>query len=412
MKRFLVSLVVLSLTAAGTLAADWPQFRGPQRDGLSAEAGLLQAWPEAGPKVLWENSDLGFGWASAAIVKGVVYTTGNVGDDVVVTALDPGGKKLWQTPIDKNTGGGGHKGARCTPVIDGDMLYVESDAGSVFGLKTSDGSKVWSKNLAEEYGAKAPQWFYAESLLVDGDRVFACPGGKSPIVALNKKDGKLVWAAEALEPPRGQMSDSIEYLGKQKQILGFTGEHAFGVDAETGKLLWSYAQKNKYSINATPAVFQGDVVYITCGYKLGGTALKLAAADGKVTATKLWANPTPDDQDGGVVLVDGKIFGTGHMGVKGLSAVDLAKGDTLFTNKNVGQGSIVYADGRLYCAGQSGEVCLCDPKADGKIVSKFTIAVKQKGEMWAHPAIADGKLYLRHDSTMTVYDIKAAPAAK
>jgi outer membrane protein assembly factor BamB len=358
--------------------------------------------------VLWEVSDIGFGWASTAVVKGTVYTSGHVGDNMAVTAIDSSGTKLWQTVIDK-VAKNGHQGARSTPTVDGDLLYVQSDAGSLFCLKTADGSKVWSVNLVEQFGGKPPYWFYAENLLVDGDRVLACPGAKSAIMAFNKKTGEKLWASEALDGEATYASPRVMPLGKLRQIVGFTAKNVFGVDSETGLMLWSFKNENGHGVSATPVVFKDDVLYATCGYGKGGQGLKLAAADGKITVTQLWTNPAPDDQDGGVVLVDGKIFGTGQVH-KGLTAVDLARGKTLFTNQDVEQGSTIFADGRLYCAGQSGTVRLCDPRAEGQVLSKFTIEVKQKGQMWAHPAISDGKLYLRHDSTLTVYDIKATAA--
>lgn len=406
-KRLLLAVTLLSLAAAALPAADWPQFRGPNRDGLSAETGLLQAWPAAGPRVLWENSDLGQGFAGAAVVKGTVYTSGNVGNDFAVTALDPAGKQLWQKPLDKAVMNG-HAGARSTPTVDGELLFVETDAGRVFCLKTADGSTVWSVNLIEKYAAKPPAWAYSENLLVDGDHVFVCPGGKAAMVALNKKTGLEVWAS----PPFDEVTYAAPVLmplGKLKQVVGFTSRFVFAVNAETGRKLWSYPVEQRNKWNATSVVFHDDVVYATTCAGVGGVALKLTVADGQVTPAKLWANPAPDDQNGGVVLVAGRIFGTGQT-KRGLTAVDFEKGNTVFTNKDVGLSSVIYADGRLYCAGETGEVCLCDPKADGKIISKFAIAVK--GKMWAHPAISDGKLYIRHDAALTVYDIKTPPVAE
>jgi outer membrane protein assembly factor BamB len=409
-KRFLLAVVVLAAVAGTIQAADWPQFRGLNRDGQSGETGLLQAWPEGGPTVVWTNSEIGFGYSSIAVVKGRVYTSGNVGEEFAVTALDATGKKLWQQPLDKAVKNAS-SGARSTPTVDGEMIFVLSDSGTVFALKTADGAKVWSVNLREKFAAKAPGWAYAESLLVDGDRVYVCPGGKAAMAALNKKTGEEIWTSPAFEGVT-YASPVLMPLGKLKTVVTFTNSSVFGVNAASGQKLWSYPVAQPWKWNATSAVFRETIVYATTCAGVGGAAVSLTTSeDGTVTATKVWTNPAPDDQNGGVVLVDGRIYGTGqnhHV----LTAVDFKTGETVFTNKAVGTSSVIYADGRLYCGNQSGEVCLCDPKAEGKIVSKFAIALTTKAGMYAHPAISDGKLYVRHDGAVTVYEIKAGAEKK
>jgi len=410
MKRLLLAMVVMAAVAGLGQAADWPQFRGLNRDGRSVETGLMPAWPEGGPTVAWTNSEIGFGYSSVAVVKGQVYTSGNVGEEFAVTALDATGKKIWQQPLDKAVKNAS-SGARSTPTVDGEMIFVLSDAGTVFALKTADGSKVWSVNLREKFGAKGLAWAYAESLLVDGDRVYVCPGGKTAMAALNKKTGEEIWSSPAFQNAT-YASPVLMPLGKLKTVVAFTNSSVFGVNAASGQKLWSYTVAQPWKWNATSAVFQDDEVYATTCAGVGGVAVKLTASeDGTVTATKLWSNPVPDDQNGGVVLVDGRIYGTG-MNHRGLTAVDFKTGETVFTNKAVGISSVLYADGRLYCGNQSGEVCLCDPKAEGKIVGKFTIKLTTKAGMYAHPAISDGKLYVRHDGAVTVYNIKAEAEKK
>jgi len=406
MRGFLVVAMTLLVAATSAPAGDWPQFRGPTGDGLSPEKGLLQSWPEGGPKVLWENTDIGSGWSSVAVVKGTVYTLGHVGEGLMVTAIDPQGKKLWQVRLDKATNGGGHKGARCTPTIDGQFIYVQSDGGLVACLKAANGEQVWALNYLEKYKAKQPTWNVAESPLVDGARVIVTPGGEAALVALDKNTGQEVWKTEAVDAKPGYASARIMDYGGLRQVIGYSEKCVFAANAADGKLLWKLPQENKWFVNATSAVWKDGIVFSTCDYGFGCQGIKVEVADGKATARQIWAKKVLDDHFGGVVLLGGKVYGTGTNSA-GLTAIDLATGEVAYTSREVKKSSNIYGDGRLYCQGHDGTVQLVNP-ADGKVVSKFTLEVKQKGEMWAHPAISDGRLYIRHDSTLSVYDIKAA----
>jgi len=400
-------------------AADWPQFRGPARDGKSAEKGLLQAWPDGGPTRAWDSPSIGNGYGSMAVVGGKVYVAGVVGDQTTVTALGADGKVIWQKPVDKAVKIQ-YDGVRSTPTVDGDRLYYLAESGMLVCFKLEDGKEEWKKNILTEYGSKRPTWALAESPLVDGNLVIVTPGGpKASMVALDKMTGKEVWKAqpivakwvdkktkEAKEGPDGPAYASavIVNVGGVKQAVGFLGKTVFGVNVATGELLWSRPHETAYDVNATSVLFDGkDLLYAVSGYGTGGQGLKLAVKDGKVAAEQVWTNKDLDDQFGGVVLVDGKIYGTGH-NRKGLTCLTLADGKKVYTVPGVGQASVIWADGRLYVQGHGGDVALVDP-AEGKTVGQFKIDIKAK--MWAHPVVADGKLYIRHDDVVSVYDVKA-----
>ena len=400
MKILAACLCVTVLAAAVAQAEDWPQFRGPNRDGISSEEGLLKSWPSGGPKKLW-SFEIGQGYSSVAIADGKVYATGYVGKDLVMTALTTSGKKLWQEKIDA-AAGGSNGGARGTPTLDGDKVYLLSGRGKLVCLKTADGKEVWSKNILSEYGAPNITWKLSESVLIDGDKVICAPGGKAALVALNKNTGKEVWASPAMDPKTSYASAMLIDYGGLKQVVTFSQKHVFGVNADNGKLLWKEAKQTSYDVNATSVVFTKGVMFVTSGYGAGGAVYKMKVSGGKVSMKKLHTVPAPDDKFGGVVLVGTRVYGTGDK-KGGLTAVDLASGKAVYTTKNVGKSSVISADGRLYCQGHDGKMQLVNPE-DGSVISSFMI--KRKDKMWAHPAISDGKLYIHHDDKLSVYKIK------
>ena len=402
MKRMLTLVAVLALV--GTVAAaDWPEFRGAERDGKSAEKGLMQSWPEGGPKEVWNVGGLGTGYSSVAVVGGQVYATGHVDGRFAVTKLDKDGKKLWQTPVDqakKNQ----YTNARSTATVDGNGVYVLSDNGTLACLRASDGKEVWKVDILKTYGAPNITWALAESPLVYKKAVIVCPGGRAAMVALDKTNGNELWAAPAVDDKTAYASVRIISHGGVTQAVGFSAKHVFGVHADSGKLLWKAPHETSYDVNATSVVFDRGVLYAVSGYGTGGEAFKMNVSSSGVTVTSAWKNKDLDDQFGGVVLVGDTVIGTGHK-KRGITAVKLGTGETVYTKPGVGQASLIYADGRIYCQGHNGEMALVNP-ADGSVVSKFKLEGISK-QNWSHPAISDGKLYVRWNDRLAVYDIKA-----
>jgi outer membrane protein assembly factor BamB len=395
----LAGLLVIFTTVAA--ADDWPQFRGPNRDGISPEKGLLKSWPAEGPKLLWQYDDLGDGYSSVAIVGDRIYTAGGKGGQVVVTALDAGGEKLWERPIGKT--GGGYAGPRATPTIDGEFLYMLGDSGDLACLKTADGSVVWTKNILATYEAPNIKWKLSESVLIDGDNVICSPGGKAAMVALDKRTGAEVWASAHVDDVTGYAAAVLIVHGGLRQIVGYSAGHIFGVRAEDGLLLWKQPQVNKWKVNATSVVFAKGVIFSSCGYGFGSQALKLNVRGKKATVKPLWTNKDLDDHFGGVVLVKGVVFGTASR--NSLYALKLSSGKVGYKSGEVGKASNIYADGRLYCQCQDGRVQLVNP-GDGKVISSFVEKPAKRNQLWAHPAISDGKLYIRNGGVLKVFKIK------
>ena len=403
-KRRLPLAIALLLFFAGPIvkADDWPQFRGPERTGISAETGLLKKWPADGPKLLWQYDDLGGGYCSMAVVGDRVYSAGGKNGQVVVTALDAEGKKVWEQPIGK-TATRGYAGPRATPTVDGAFLYMLGDQGDLTCLKTADGALVWTKNILSVYDGPNTKWCLAESVLIDGDRVICSPGGKAAMVALDKATGEEIWASEPVDGITSYGAAMILEHGGLKQIVGFSGGHIFGVRAADGVLLWKQEQQNKHQVNATSVVFDKGIIFSSCGYGWGSQALKLTVRGDEASVKQIWTLKELDDHFGGVVLVKGVVFGTASRG--SLYAVKLGSGKVGYKSGEVGKSSNIYADGRLYCQGHDGRIQLVNP-GDGKVISSFVEKPAVRGQLWAHPAIADGRLYIRNGDTLKVFDIK------
>jgi outer membrane protein assembly factor BamB len=425
-RRVLSALAATALAGTAT-AADWPQWRGPNRDGKSADTDLLKTWPAKGPRLAWSvtaGDEIGVGYGSPAVVGDKVYILGSDsakkdGQEYCTCLSATDGKKLWKvglktTPGNFNDGWGG--GTRSTPTVDGDTLYALGSTGDLVALKAADGKLVWRKNLVKDYGGAIPTWGYSESVLIDGDKLICTPGAKGGMIALNKKTGATVWQCKELTDGAGYSSVIPTDVGGVRQYVQQTMSSGVGVRAKDGKLLWKVGEiGRKVAVIPTPVVKDGGVFY-TAGYGAGCEYYTLAP-DGKggTTATKVYSkNNVVANHHGGVIEFGGNVFG--HTDSKGSwVCFDYTKGpdDTVWANKGPGKGSIAFADGHFYCYGESkGELVRIKATADGwEEAGRFNLPANSKlrpnnGKVWAHPVIANGKLYLRDYELLYVYDLK------
>lgn len=395
-------LLGLALVAASAAAADSPQFRGPNRDGIYPAEGLLQVWPEGGPKMLWSASGLGEGFASVAVAGGRLYTTGIRDGQGSVHAFDAAGKALWTHGYGPVAGGGGYPGSRTTPTVYEGALYLLSSAGRAMALDAATGEARWQVDLAGDYGARQIQWGITESpLVVDGKVIFTPGGRKATMVALDAKSGKAVWASAATGDASAYCSPRLLEAGALRQIVTFTEKHLIGVDPADGTVLWQHAYPSRYDIHAVSPLFQGRSIYVTDGYGQGGKMFELAA-DGKSVALK-WQDDHLDVHHGGAVWVDGLVYGAASGGT--WYALDAAAGTVKAEISRAGKGSVVYADGHLYGYTERGEVLLVDPDpASFRVVSSFKVTAGD-GQHWAHPVIAGRVLYVRHGDVLMAFDV-------
>jgi outer membrane protein assembly factor BamB len=415
---------VLAAGAAGLFtlaggAADWPQWRGPERNGISKETGLLKAWPKDGPKLLWHVKDLGYGYTTPAVVGSRLYLVCTKGkDEEVVQVLDAkDGSKVWSRPLGKvgpNQPFAAYPGARSTPTVDGDVLYALGSDGDLACMDIANGNVRWTKNLRADFGGEPGVWAYAESPLIDGDVLVCTPGGKeATLVALNKKNGYVIWKCAV---PGGDQaayaSVVISHAAGRKQYVQFLGKAVVGVDAKTGAFLWRYtntAKKSPANI-PTPTVF-GDYVYTGSG--LGGGGLtRVKAQDGGLIAEEVYYDRNLPKAIGGTIMLGDYLYGTN---ADGLVCLEFVSGTEKWQNKSIGTASLCYADGRLYLHGENGDVALVEATPDAyREHGRFTPPDRPKhlrGNMekaWSYPVVANGRLYIHDVGTLWCYDVNAS----
>jgi outer membrane protein assembly factor BamB len=414
---FLMSLLAASPAAR---AEDWPTFRGKGRTGVAPDTNLLESWPEGGPKLLWKAVGAGRGYATPAIAEGRIFTLG----DGLSTAADKDeylscyeretGKQLWKTKTGQawNEGPESWQSSRSTPTVDGGLVYVITPQGVLVCCQTADGKEMFRVDLKEAFGGKkGDAWGYSESPLVDGDMLVCTPGGDAAMmVALDKKTGKERWRC-GQEGCRGAGHSSIviSKVGGRKVYVQTTASGACGVDAASGKLLWSYPIDQTTAVIPTPIV-RDDMVFFSAGYRRGGALLRqVAAGDGVKVEEVYGLDQDLANKHGGVVLVGDHLYGdSDDQGIP--FCHEFATGKRAWKERGSGKGSaaVVAADGHVYFRFQDGTLALVKADPTGyKEVSAFKIPDSDARPSWAHPVILDGKLYLREQDAILCYDITA-----
>ncbi len=400
---FTLSVILAAVSAAG--GADWPQFRGPGRDGTSAETGLMKQWPQGGPAELWSCGGLGIGYSSAAVANGTVYTCGMIDGQGYLFAIDSRGKVKYKVNYGPEWDKAGNSpGTRTTPTIDSERLYLMSGRGRIACYNAADGKRIWSVDTLEKFGGQNIRWGIAESVLIDGDKAICTPGGKdATVVALNKTTGETLWTSKGLSQLSAYCSPVLVERGGKRLILTLVEKALVGIDANTGQVYWTVPHQVSYDIQAVSPLYKDGMVFVSNGYRHGSVGVALSA-DG-TSAEQKWTEKSLDIHHGGAVLVDGKVHGSSTKGE--WICLDPATGKVAFSDRLVGKGSVIYADGMLYGYGENGKVGLIKITPGGyELVSSFQIK-KGSNEHWAHPAISDGRLYIRHGDVLMCYDIKA-----
>ncbi|HZZ72779.1 MAG TPA: PQQ-binding-like beta-propeller repeat protein [Pirellulales bacterium] len=408
--------LIFAFVTSGALvqAADWPQWRGPHRNGISAETGLLHEWPTAGPKLVWQVKDVGDGFSTPSVVGDSLYLLSNKGteEESVQARAVADGKRLWSTPIGKvgPNKGPQYPGARSTPTVDGERLYVLGSAGDLACLDIKSGNIAWQKNLIKDFGGEPGMWAYAESPLIDGDKLICTPGGKeSTVVALDKSNGNVIWKSGLESADQAAYASPIEItVGGVKQYVLFLQKGLVGLDTKTGKLLWRYdktAQGSMANI-PTPVAFEG-FVYSAAG-RTGGGLVQLTAKQGDFKAEQVYFSPKLPTSIGGAVHVGDYLYGTSS---GGLLCVDFKTGDVKWQERGVGAASICFADGDLYLHGEKGEVALVEASPEAyHEKGRFTppdSPDRGKAQAWTYPVVANGRLYIRDLGVLWSFDIKA-----
>jgi len=387
--------------------SDWPQWRGPERNGVSKDTGLIKQWPSSGPQQAWSISSLGEGFGSIAIKGDRIFVQGTREDLSVIFCLNRAdGKTVWSAALGRKVNEGRGNGPRSTPTVDNDRVYVLTENGDLACLRASDGSPVWRKNILKEFGGSNPGWLISESPLIDGDRLIVTPGGRGAgIVALDKMTGKEIWRSTDLSDGAGYSSAIAADIGGVRMIMNFTSRAAVGVRASDGKLMWSNSSAANGTANCTTPVFADGKVFFTSDYGTGAALLGLSAQGGEVKAQELYFTKDMKNHHGGVVLLNGYLYG--FSGSSGLTCIEFATGKRMWVNRSVGKGSLAYADGMLYLLSEKQVVGLAEANPSA-YVEKGRFAIPDQGrDSWAYPVVAGGKLYIRDQGVLTAYDVKA-----
>jgi outer membrane protein assembly factor BamB len=392
----------------GAAAADWPQFRGPNRDGISPEAGALKSWPKGGPRVFWKIP-LGEGFSQVAAVKDRLYVLYGQGNDDVAAALDAAtGKQLWRVRLDDKYSDGQGNGPRSTPTVDGDLVYVLSASGKLAALKTANGQAVWRHDLVGEYGAEPPQWGISTSPLVEGNLLIVNVGGSNnrSVMAFDKTTGKPAWSS--LGDGAGYSAPIAITVGGVRQIIVFTAGSIVSLAPKDGKLYWRVPWKTDYNVNAaTPILFPPDKLFISSGYDTGSGLFQIRVAGNRVSATEIWRSRGMKNQFSSSVLHNGTLYGFDNATLK---AIDAASGEERWKQRGLGHGSLILAGGNLVVFSEKGTLALLE--ATPKEYKQLGAIRVLEGKCWTAPTLANGRLYLRNEEHLIALDWNAPKGAR
>jgi outer membrane protein assembly factor BamB len=437
-KRIVIVIAtVASVAAVGLPAADWPGYRGPDRNDLSRETGLLKAWPAGGPRLLWTFDNAGAGLSGVAVVGGRLYTLGARDGVEYVYALDLAGsadgkvRELWAAkvgPMFQWKGNSWNAGPSSTPTVDGDVLYALGGQGELVCVELAAGKQRWRKSLPTELAAEINPvgggparlgWGFTWSPLVDGDRLICQPGGKKgTLAALDKKTGAVLWQTAGFTDQASYASPVVAEFGGVRQYVQLTNQGLTGVGVD-GKVLWRHARRFGTEVINTPIVFD-KFVYASVGAGNACVLVKVDGKDGAFAAEAVYDNKNLLNHHGGTLMFDGRIYG--FAGGRGWTCQDARTGEVVWAERGrLGEGSITYADGRLYCFGEGdGTAVLVEAGPGGwKESGRLTIPKKspsrargaplERCRIWTPPVVADGKLFLRDQELLYCYEVKGKP---
>jgi outer membrane protein assembly factor BamB len=383
---------------------DWPQWRGPQRDGVSKETGLLKDWPPSGPRLAWQIKGTGDGYSSFAVAGGRLYTLGARQNTEYVFAFDAAtGKKVWEVANGRRFNNDQGDGPRATPTIDGDRVYVFGSSGDMTVLDAASGKVFWTQNLLQKYGGSNIRWGLSESPLVLSDRIIVTPGGRgASIVALRKTDGSLIWKSQSDEP--GYSSALLHPIGNIQQAVIFTAERALGVDVNDGRVLWSYNRVANRTANIATPIARGNHVFLSSDYGTGGGLLALTPSGNGIKASEVYFTNEMRNHHASSVLVGDYLYGFSS---SILTAMHFESGKVAWRDRSVGKGSVVFADDRLYLFSENGVVGLAEANPQ-KYVEHGRFQLRTGNlPTWSHPVVSGGKLFIRDQDTLYAYDVAA-----
>lgn len=401
--RAVTFATILIFTSVNLFAQSPTRWRGPNGNGVYNETGLLKEWPASGPDIIWSYEGLGEGHSSPAFANNTIYLTGMENQTGYVYALTTAGQLKWKKAYGAEFLES-YPGARSTPVVAGDLLYSYSGHGVLTCMDADNGNIKWQKSAFDDFDGENIRWGVTETVVVDGDKVYFTPGGKKDnVVALNRFTGDHIWSSPGLGEASAYCTPLLVELPARKLLVTHTADHIIGVDSENGKMLWSHPHTNRWQVHANTPIYYDGGVFCFSGYGQGGVKFELNA-DGS-SVEKAWTNEHLDSRIGGMVMVDGYLYGSGDNS-REWRCVDWETGEEKYASTDIGKGVTIYADGMLYCYSDRGELGLAKATPEGFNLKSKTRVELGSAQHWSHPVINNGRLYLRHGNTLIAYKIK------
>ena len=397
-----VTVLLLLFFAVTIGAQDIIQWRG-DRTGIYKETSLLKSWSDNGPELLWQFDGLDEGFSSVAIAAGRIYVTGLTNGKGFLYALNMDGslidKKEYGDEWDTS-----HSGTRGTVTVNDGKIYLVSGKGKLLCFDEKNLNVVWTKDFVKDFGGEIPKYGVNESPLIVGDKLIVTPGGKKHnIVALDKKNGNVIWSCEA----KGDISSYccpiyVDDLSTP-QVITITGHHIVGIGITDGKMLWSVPYTNRFFEHPNTPVYNAGMLFCTSSYGVGSVMLRLT--NGGRGAEQVWTAKELDPRFGHYLKFGDFLYGAGDNNSYWY-CVDWKTGKIMYRDKTIAVGAVIAADGMLYCYSEKGEMALVKPTPEKfDIVSKFSVNAGS-GPHWAHPVIYNGVLYIRHGDSLIAYKVK------
>jgi outer membrane protein assembly factor BamB len=406
----LLGIVLISTTF--TNAEDWPQWRGPNRDGKSGDINLLKKWSSNGPTLVWKTTGLGKGFSSVSVIGNRLYCMGDLGDGSYLLALSANdGKILWSTKVGRagkvGSGSNSFAGPRSSPTVDGNLIFTVNQWGELSCVSAESGKKLWHRDFEKDFGGSMPRWGFSESPLVDGNQVVVTPGGpKGAMVALNKQSGEVIWQSQDFTDEAHYASIVIAEVNGVRQYVQLTAEHVVGISPPDGKVLWKTARRGRTAVIPTPIV-NANYVYVTSGYNIGSHLFKVISNNSIFNAEQVYANNDMTNQHGGVVKVGDYLYG--YSDSKGLACQNFLTGEVVWSERQkINKCAVSFADGMLYCREErSGTLILVEAVHTGfSEKGRLQPPDRSDARAWPHPTVANGKLYLRDQNLLFCYDVR------
>jgi outer membrane protein assembly factor BamB len=410
---FTISFFILFLGCSSNAqkAGEWHSFHGFDRTNKSAETGLLKTWPENGPTLKWTASGLGEGYSSVSIAEGNIYSSGTKSGETFVYCFDLEGKLVWEKPNGKPwstqmSHARAYTGARSTPTYDNGIIYHLGETGRLAAFNAKTGKELWFSDLIERFNVSELEYGYSESVMIDGDYLYVRPAGKTGFqVCLNKNNGELVWANNEIPGVEGYSSPVLMEFGGYSQLINASSDGYYGVDTQTGKLLWYVNWKNRNGLNIPDVIVHDNYVFISSGYGMGSMLVKLTLAGEEIIPEKVWQTELMDNHHGGIILHNGYLYGSGS-NARGWFCLDFMTGEQIWKAEGHGKGSVTFAEEMLYTLDERGIMKLVHATPGSHTTAgEFQVPEGGKGMYWAHPVVCGKTLYVRHADKLFAYSI-------